>query len=112
MADARGFHSLSCKKACGRMQRHQSLNDLIWRSLIKAGVPASKEPIGLSRVDGKRPDGMTLIPWSNGKSLVWDVTVINTMAESYIGTSAMAPAGAAELADERKVAKYAFIPTG
>ena len=34
------------------------------------------------------------------------------MAESYIGTSAMAPAGAAELADERKVAKYAFIPTG
>ena len=29
-------------------------------------VPACKEPVGLSRTDGKRPDGATLIPWTQG----------------------------------------------
>jgi hypothetical protein len=28
----------------------------------------------LSRDDGKRPDGMTLVPWIKGQPLVWDVT--------------------------------------
>ena len=44
-----------------------------------AGIPATKEPTGLVRQDGKRPDGLTLIPWQGGKSLVWDVTVLSRM---------------------------------
>jgi len=27
----------------------------------------SNEPLAFTRSDGKRPDGVTLIPWSNGK---------------------------------------------
>ena len=38
-------------------------NDAIARSLTAAGIPVSKEPSGLTRTDGKRPDGLTLIPW-------------------------------------------------
>jgi len=30
------------------------------------------EPPGLLRGDGKRPDGMTLVPWFGGTSMVWD----------------------------------------
>ena len=60
--DARGTHGLSCKLRSGRMARHHHLNDLIWPALSRAGIPSSKEPSGLSRTDGKRPDGMTLIP--------------------------------------------------
>jgi len=41
-------------------------------------VPATKEPTSLSRSDGGRPDGMTLIPWQNGKALTWDVCGNNT----------------------------------
>ena len=55
---------------------------------LAAGFPVSKEPAGLSRVDGKRPDGMTLIPWQAGKPVVWDVTVICTTADSYVEASA------------------------
>jgi hypothetical protein len=42
------------------------------------------EPNGLSRDDGKRPDGMTLVSWIKGQPLVWDVTVVDTLADSYV----------------------------
>ena len=58
------------------------------RSLGSAGIPATKEPSGLVRKDRKRPDGLTLIPWQGGKSLVWDVTVVSTLAQSYVDRSA------------------------
>ena len=59
------------------MARHHEVNDLVWRALCKTDVPAIKEPSGLVRDDGKRPHGSTLIPWLAGKSLEWDVTLVN-----------------------------------
>jgi len=53
------------------------LNDILWRSFKRAQAPAVKEPPGLSRDDGKRPDGVTLLPWAKGKPS-WDVTVTDT----------------------------------
>jgi len=56
-----------CKKAPGKIARHQVLNDVIWRALNAAGIPATKEPLG---TNGKRPDGLTLTLWQGGKPLV------------------------------------------
>ena len=69
-----------------------------------------KEPTGLSRSDGRRPDGLTLIPWQNGKSLTWDVTVANatTLADSYVNASANSAGAAAKMAASRKSAKYKY----
>jgi hypothetical protein len=69
-----------------------------------------KEPSCISRSDGKRPDGLTLIPWRGGKPLTWDVTVASTLAQSYISASAGSAGAASELAAERKRSKYADIP--
>jgi len=55
-----------------------------------AGITATKEPSGLVREDGKRPDGLTLIPWQCGKSLAWDVTVVSTLAQFYVDRAATA----------------------
>jgi len=60
------------------------LNDLVARTFAAAGVPVAKEPVGLVRQDGKRLDGLTLIPFENGRSLTWDVTVVCLTADSYI----------------------------
>jgi len=68
--------------------RHHALNDVVARAFAAAGIPVYKEPTGLSRTDGKRPDGMTLIPWWAGKPAVWDVTVVCTGAGSYLNSSA------------------------
>ena len=88
------------------MIRHFHLNDVIYRALASADIPASKEPSGLLRSDGKRPDGLTLIPWQAGRSLTWDVTVSHTAASSYLSNVAATAGGVAEMAAERKREKY------
>ncbi len=107
--DALGTHALSCKQNPGRSQRHHHLNDLVWRALSRACVPSIKEPHGLARIDGKRPDGLTLIPWREGRCATWDVTVSNTVAASYLSASSTTAASAAESAAQRKETKYSEI---
>ena len=109
--DTRGHHGLSCRQSSGRTSRHYQMNDLVYRALRRADVPAVKEPAGLIRSDGKRPDGMTLIPWQNGRCLTWDVTVADTLATSYTSVSATSSGAVAESAATRKRAKYGSIST-
>jgi len=55
---------------------------------------------------------MTLVPWSTGKCAVWDVTVIDTMAASYLNSTSITAGGAAEIAATRKLEKYRDLATG
>ena len=80
--DAQELHGLVCKQAQSRIIRHHALNDVVARAIQSAGTPVTKKPVGLTRLDGKRPDGLTLIPWQGGKPLTWDVTVVSTLAAS------------------------------
>ena len=102
IADSRGTHGLSCRRSSGRIARHHHINDIVWRGLSRASIPCSKVPSGLSRTDGKRPDGLTLIPWQGGKSLIWDVTVADTLAASHLPHSSRTAKGAADKAAEKK----------
>ena len=61
-----GFHSLSCTKTAVRFSRHATLSSLIKQTLRSLDLPAMIEPRGLYRTDGKRPDGVTMIPWGMG----------------------------------------------
>jgi len=106
--DARGLHSFVCKRAPGKT-RHHALNDLVARAFASAGIPATKEPHGLTRSDGKRPVGLTLIPWQREKPLSWYVTVICPLADSYIELAARKAGSAAELAATRELAKYSAL---
>lgn len=109
VVDAKGLHALACGKGSARHIRHTQLNDVIWRSLKRAHIPAIKEPNGLLRSDGKRPDGVTLIPWARGVPMAWDVTVPDTFANSYISSTAVEAGAAAERAAAIKRLKYAEI---
>ncbi|CAM1324600.1 Uncharacterised protein r2_g3335 [Pycnogonum litorale] len=104
-----GLHGLACRKYAGRKSRHDSINDIILRGLSSAGIPSIAEPPGTCRDDGKRPDGLTLVPWSNGRSLLWDVTCVDTLAESNITYSTQSPGGAAAQAELRKTKTYASL---
>ena len=43
---------------------------------------------------------------NRGKSLAWDVTVVNTLADSYISAAPLSQVSVAEMAAERKILKY------
>lgn len=104
--DRLGHHGLSCQKSAGRFARHACLNDIIRRALASINIPAVLEPPGLARDDGKRPDGMTLIPWQVGRPLVWDATCVDTLAPSHLPTTSQRAGAAAASAEAAKRRKY------
>ena len=104
-----GHHGLSCAQSAGRIPRHASLNDILRRAFISCRIPAVLEPPGICRSDGKRPDGMTLIPWNKGKSLVWDATCVDTLAPSHVSSSSRGAGAAAASAEARKRSKYSTL---
>ena len=78
------WHGLSCLKSAGRFSRHSNLNALIKQSLSSTHIPSVLEPRHLYRTDQKRPDGLTLVPCVDGKQLLWDVTVVDSLAPCRI----------------------------
>ena len=91
--DTFGTHPLSCRLSAGRIPRHFALNDVVRRSLSAAGTPSMLEPSGLDRGDGKRPDGITVYPYSRGRCLIWDATCVNTFESSNQIRAALAELG-------------------
>lgn len=117
--DEFGYHGLSCSKVYGRYNRHKSLNETFRRGVVSAGHPAILEPLGTVREDGKRPDGLTLTPWSHGKCLLWDATCRDTLAKSYVKQSSKQVGWVARTAEEDKISLYSslldqyhFVPLG
>ena len=108
-SDALGHHGLSCKYSEGRLPRHSNLNDVVKRALASAGVPSTPEPVGLDSRDGRRPDGLTVFPFSRGRSLCWDATCVDTFSGSNLPQSALRSGAAAEAAEGRKRNRYAHI---
>ena len=104
-----GIHGLSCRSSAGRFTRHAAANDVIRRALSSADVPSVLEPSGLSRQDGRRPDGLTLIPWSQGRCLLWDFTCSDTLAQSHVHQSSVDAGSAANAAEARKLAHYSDL---
>ncbi|XP_037027835.1 uncharacterized protein LOC119068371 [Bradysia coprophila] len=74
---------------------------------------------GTVREDGKRPDGLTLTPWSHGKCLLWDATCGDTLAKSYVKQTSRDVGWVARTAEQDKISHYSsllsqyhFIPLG
>ncbi|XP_037034226.1 uncharacterized protein LOC119073006 [Bradysia coprophila] len=104
--DELGLHGLSCKYSAGRYARHAIVNDLLKRALVTSKVPAMLEPTGCNRSDDKKPDGLTLVPWHNGKPLVWDFTCADTLARSYVSGNSRKAGHAARKREAHKLWLY------
>ena len=54
------------------------MNEIVACALSAVQIPNTKEPQGLCESDGKCPDG---------KSFVWDATVVCPLANSYVASA-------------------------
>ena len=86
--DSFGSHALICRLGCGKHIRHRIINEFVRGAFVSAGWAVVLEPPGLSRSDGKRPDGVTVLPFSNGRALSWDTTCWNPLAPSHVAAAA------------------------
>ena len=111
VVNCRGTHWLSCKRSSARLARHSYINDIIHRELVRVKIASVKEPVGLSRADGKRPDYLTLVPWQVGKNLVWDVKVTDTLTNFYLTSTTIIAGNAVDLVVSRKKDKYVDMAT-
>ena len=107
-----GHHGLSCHRSAGRHSRHNQVNNLICRAFTSSGTLATREPHCLCTSTGKRPDGVTQVPWKRGRCLAWDATCPDTFAQSHIQASSTQAGSAAATAEVNKTRKYADIITG
>ena len=96
-------------KSAGCHHRHSAVNYIIYRALVAAHVPSRLEPSGLYRSDGKRLDGVSIVPWKCGQLPVWDVTCPDTFALSYSTISAQQVGAVAQQAEEKKMQKYKHL---
>ena len=65
------------------------------------------EPCALNRTDGKRPNGVIMIPWEVGKQLVWDGTVVDAREPSRLSQGSLFNTETtATEAEARKIEKY------
>jgi hypothetical protein len=86
------------------------MNHLIQRELTRCHIPSQLEPAGLLESNQLRPDGITVCPWSRGKQLVWDFTCTHSLSSSNLRATEGESGKAAELAERRKMYKYAAMP--
>ena len=56
-----------------------------------------------------KPDGVSLIPWTAGKPLAWDVTCAHQVAQSWMETSKKGESAVATDVETRKRTKYRGI---
>ena len=103
VVDALAHHPLACRISEGRHPRHRAANVEIKRAFGAADIPASLEPDGLTRKDFRRPDGVTLFPYSGGKCVVWDFTCVDTVCVSNLHLSVKGPGKAAQRAEGTKI---------
>ena len=103
------MHGLSCRFSKGCHSRHASLNSLVKSGLDSAKIPSHLEPVGLFRLDGRRPDGATMVPWKCGKVMVWDVTCADSLANSHRELASRETGAVAACAEQRKRAKYTHL---
>lgn len=91
----------------GNISWHHSLNDVAHRALISANISNILDHHCLNRVDGKRPDGLTLL--QRGRRLIWDAICVDTFSTSHLKASISLPRAAVEV-EILKLFKYLFLP--
>ena len=88
-----------------RHQRHSMVNDIIWRAVKRAKVPAHKELVSCSP-ERQETGWCHAFCMLRGKALAWDVTILDMCAISHIQSTSVDSGSAAKHAARMKTLKY------
>jgi len=103
MIESSGDHSFACKKNNGKILRHNMVNKTFSNTLKSCDLPNIMEPNYIA--ENLRPDGLTIIPFSRGQCLTWDVSCPHPLCSSNISSNTTEK-NLATRKEEQKEAKY------
>ena len=83
------------------------LNSIAKAALTSAEIPSRLEPRGLARDDGKRPGGVTSMPYGGMVGASYGTS--DTLAASYLDKAVSGPGVVATEAETRKRHKYSTV---
>ena len=87
------------------------MNNIIHCALIYAGMPVRLEPPGLLCSDGKRPDGVSMVPWRSEKFVMCNATCLGIFAPFCSNLAVQAAGADAGKAESLKEEKHPDLPT-
>ena len=107
--DHLALHSPSCKKRQDHHLRCAAVNDLLKRSLASAKIPSLLEPTGIECADRRQPDGILVMRWNKGQTLVWDAMCPDTFTPSQLALAAREVWLIASETEKAKTQKYVLL---
>jgi hypothetical protein len=108
--DPYGDHAIHCQKQPGFKYRHDLVRDVLYDTLVRAGIPATKEaPVNFLTPPGEnrstlRPADVLIYSWDRGKRVCVDLTGVSPLVG--FGSGVFVVGQAAAKAAEAKVAKH------
>ena len=109
-SDARGDHSLNCRRGGGEMTaRHHHLRNILHATAAAAHLNPSKEEQGIIPNCGDRPADVYIPGWKAGRDVTYDVTVINNLRKDLVNRVVENPRHALEFAKREKNRKYQML---
>jgi hypothetical protein len=83
-----------------------AVNDPRKRSLALADIPSLLAPSSPSRDDGKRADGLIVLPWASGQCALRDFACPYILTASHLDRAVLRACNVAPDAEIRKLTKY------
>ena len=99
------------RKMWTQMSAKVNFERLLQRGLRGVDIPSALEPWSLFKLGDKRPDGVTLTPWTRNRPVVWDFTCVHRLAVSHGRLASAACASVATHRETLKCGKYEEIVT-
>ena len=104
--DVFGHHALSCKKASGFIDKHDSIVSTLFQTLKSAGVSCSKEAFNPMADNRQRPGDIHVPDFDVYGQAYLDVSIINILAPSHLARAATGPLAGSKIRYDEKMRKY------
>ena len=104
--DKFGHHALSCRKASGAIEKHNSIVNSIFLQMKAAGINCCSEAFNPMKDCRQRPGDIYMPEFDVRGDAFFDVSVISIGSDSYYARAAKSKLSGSEIRYQSKMSKY------
>jgi hypothetical protein len=101
-----GHHAVSCKKAAGAIDKHNSIVNSIFIQMKSAGINCCSEAFNPLQINRQRPGDIYMPEFDSLGDAFFDISVISIGADSYYKRAAKNQLAGSDIRYQQKISKY------